>query len=29
MIKKIQGYKLYNPNEGKIVINKDVELDEE
>jgi hypothetical protein len=29
MIKKIQGYKLYNPNEGKIVINRDVELDEE
>jgi len=27
--KKFKGYKLYNPNEGKIVINRDVEFDGE
>jgi len=26
---KSKGYKLYNPNEGKMVINKDVEFNEE
>jgi hypothetical protein len=26
---KSKGYKLFNPNEGKMVINKDVEFNEE